>query len=294
MVVEAKRLTGRRHQIAAGLAGMTSRKVARYRARWKADGFDLPPLHFVPVDKPPRSPRTRHRRRVADLPPVDAPAPPAFPFTGPPQITLLHHIWPTSRALVEWHAERLAQADAERRICGIATDPTTIPVDDVRAILGPGWEIFTARNKPKERELTTYRRMLEMIATTDPNAVTLVTQGKGGKAKAVVGAVEWWTEQMYQTVTLNRRGVLKAMAAGASVVGSFRRPGNMLRTAFRWHYSGAFYAFRNARVFDSPKPYRSMWFGIESWPGDYFPHSHSACLFGDDCGNLYKVEQQPR
>lgn len=224
------------------------------------------------------------------------PPPDPFPFTGPPKLTLISHFWPR-KGTWEYHAERLAAISDqfERKVMGIATGKGTENLDTFKAAF-PGWEFFEVANDPKQREVLTYRRLMSMVATDDPDAVIFCHHGKGAQDHTIGNdAVRWWIDSMYDTVLCNPGEVIQAMADGASVVGSLRRHGKMLGARHGWHYSGTYYAFRAARAFPMDSfPLRGTWWATESWPGDYFPLAHSHCLFGDDAGDLYKPDQQPR
>jgi hypothetical protein len=77
--------------------------------------------------------------------------------------------------------------------------------------------------------------------------VTFCAHGKGVQGHNVNSEpVTWWTDAMYDTILHNIDGVINEMRNGAAIVGSFRRHGSQLGTTHRWHYSGTFYAFRNA------------------------------------------------
>lgn len=230
-------------------------------------------------------------------PGVKLPPPDPFPFTAPPRFVLISHLWPR-RGVWQYHSERLAKiADRfERKILGVATDDSTDSMDDVRAAF-PGWEIFEVENNPKLREVATYRVLMPMAAAgSDENTIIVYHHAKGVQAHNVgADAINWWVDAMYRTVIENPTGIVSAMEAGASVVGSFRRSGRMLGTRHQWHFSGTYYAVRAARIHPVTSfPIRGVWWGTESWPGDYFPVEHSHCVFGDDARDLYKPEQQPR
>jgi hypothetical protein len=127
------------------------------------------------------------------------------------------------------------------------------------------------------------------------NDITLCLHGKGSQPHTKNDAIGWWIDAMYETVAYNLDGVIEEMANGAAIVGSFRRHGRFLGTKHNWHYTGTYYAFRNAIAFSNGVPtYRQIWWGTESWSGDHFPISSSACLFGDRANDLYKIDQQPR
>jgi hypothetical protein len=223
--------------------------------------------------------------------------PQPMPFHGEPNLTLLFHVYPTSREVIERHAAWLAPVRDRfhRKLLGVAVSDNTMTVSEVLEILGEDWEVSEVSNNPKLREVKTYKRMLAQLDYDDPDAVTFCAHGKGSQSHTRKNEpVNWWTEAMYRTVLHNIDGVLQHMREGYTVTGSFRRWGRHLGVRHRHHYSGTFYAFRNCLMKGKVSRLRSVWWGTESWPGDCVPFADSACLFGDNCGNMYHKENQPR
>ena len=98
---------------------------------------------------------------------------------------------------------------------------------------------------------------------------------------------------MYQTVVHNWQNVLGKMEQGYPVAGSFLRVGKHLQARHGWHFSGTFYAFRNAVAFQNGVPgFASNFYGTESWPGHHFARHEAACMFGENCGDIYKENPQ--
>lgn len=224
-----------------------------------------------------------------------------LPFTGPPKITLMFHVWSHGEV---WrrHIEKLEPIlpKCDRLLLGVATDKTTYSLEETAAAFGDRWEVFHVENKSSGagksglREVATYSQMLPTISSGQ-NDITLCLHGKGSQGHTVNEVINWWTDAMYETVAYNIEGIVREMENGAAIVGSFRRHGRHLGTKHRWHYTGTFYALRNAIAFSNGHPsYRKIWWGTESFPGDHFPLSSSACLFGDNVNDMYKREQQPR
>ncbi len=242
-----------------------------------------------------RRPASRQRRRPARTPPVVAPPEP-LPFTGEPRLTLISHLWP--RPGWERHLDYLRPIEAQfdRMIVGVAVDDTTDTVERVSDTLGPRWEVRAFRNNAKLREVVTYPHLMQEAATVEINDVTFCHHFKGSQDHTRDSEpIRWWTETMYETVMANPEGVIAAMVDGMALAGSFRRFGRMLDTLYQWHYSGTFYAVRNAKAFGGGvPPFTQRWWGTESWPGDHFAANHAACLFGDNCGDQYKLTEQPR
>jgi hypothetical protein len=212
----------------------------------------------------------------------------------------MFHVWPRGDG---WrrHVEKLQPVidRFDRKLLGIAVDSTTATAAEVAEAFGDGWEIVEVENNPDPRrglrEVETYQLMLPMLET-GVNDITVCAHAKGVQDHTAGSEpITWWTDAMYETVIYNLNGVVGAIRGGAAVVGSFRRHGSDLGVRHHYHFSGTFYAFRSCIAMNNGLPtYRRMWWGTESWPGDYFPLSASHCLFGDRIGDPYKIEEQPR
>tara|TARA_R110000803_G_scaffold115342_1_gene183805 strand:+ start:2164 stop:3351 length:1188 start_codon:yes stop_codon:yes gene_type:complete len=221
------------------------------------------------------------------------------PFTDTPSKTLLCHCWANGN---NWrkHIDLIepVKDDFERKIMSVATGPGTASFEEVKHAFGDSWEYTEYTNDPKKREVLTYTDMMKDVESTDPNEVTFCIHTKGTQdntSKKV--QVQWWTEAMYETVVHNWREVLKKFEEGYNVAGSFRRNGAHFKTRYGWHYTGTFYAFRNSETFSQGVPtYDKQWWGTESWVGQHFSKEESACMFADECGDIYKpskdLEQQ--
>lgn len=214
-------------------------------------------------------------------------------FPGKPALTLLCHCWPNGE---NWrkHVEYLKPVNDvfDRKIMGVATGKNGAGFDEVRLAFGDSWEYIAVENDPKLREVKTYRPMLEMVQSTDENDVTFCIHTKGTQDHTAANPqITWWVEAMYETVVYNWKNVLDEITKGYSIAGSFRRIGGHFKTRYGWHYSGTFYAFRNAAAFPQGVPQISeKWWGTESWPGDHFSLEESACIFADNCGDIYKAD----
>lgn len=252
------------------------------------------------IEQPKKKGRSSKRRvvRVHNSPTI--PSDP-LPFTQSPSITLMFHVWPHGDAWKR-HLEKLAPILpwCDRLMLGVATDKSTYSLSETVAMFGDKWEVFHAENKPSGfgktglREVATYNQMLPELPRGQ-NDITLCLHGKGSQGHTQNDVITWWIDAMYETVAYNIEGIVNEMENGAAIVGSFRRKGRQLGTQHKWHFTGTYYAFRNAIAFSNGVPtYRQIWWGTESWPGDHFPMKSSSCLFGDNAGDLYKLSQQPR
>lgn len=293
-----EQLVGRREQLAdslkiprAVLGSVFGERACRLGAK------GLVSLAIKNAEREPKRQRNARQKRRKIMPPAGSPTiasgPP--PLTNP-RLTLMFHCYPAFGW--QYHAERLQAIIPafDRLLLGVATDETTASVDEVRAAFGDRWEIFetdNVRGKTGLREVATYQLMLPTLAH-ETQDVCFCAHGKGAQQHTQDSdAVAWWIDAMYRTVLENRDGVIEALQT-KWIAGSFRRPGRHLGTRHRWHYSGTYYAFRSMILSQGVPKYQQRWWGTESWPGDHFPLSASACLFGDDAGTLYKVDEQPR
>lgn len=241
-----------------------------------------------------RTRRSRRIRRGRVHRPVNSPIfPYVFQPIEKPKLSLMFHCYPYGE---NWkrHAERLSHIvdRFDHLYLGISTDSRTYTRNDVVDVFGPRWDV-THVIDGNLREVDTYALMLPKLGRTS-NDVTFCAHSKGSQPHTRNDAVDWWIDAMYTTVLENIDEVVELLNENA-IVGSFRRPGDMLRPRYNWHYSGTYYAFRNAALFNNGVPdYRQYWWGTESWPGDHVPYKYSHCIFGDQCDRLYEARNQPR
>lgn len=217
------------------------------------------------------------------------------PFTAKPRLTLIFHCWPNGDGWKR-HVDYLRPIIEvfDRKIMGVATGPGTATLAEVRAAFGDSWEYLEVTNDKSLREVLTYRTMLEMVRSTDENDVTFCLHSKGAQSHTAASRqIQWWTEAMYSTVVHNWQSVLGKMEQGYPVAGSFLRVGKHLQARYGWHFSGTFYAFRNAAAFQNGVPgFASNFYGTESWPGHHFARHEAACMFAENCGDIYKENPQ--
>lgn len=229
-----------------------------------------------------------------------------IPFLSPRAITedtprnLIMHIWPTNNRAWQWNLDQVINRRhlfTGKISIGVAVGPNTASVDTVREYaqaLGPGAEFFSVANNPRIREGATFQKLLESVSK-EKDAITFFCHSKGarhGESFLNSGStIHQWTEAMYSS-SLDRMDVILEQLASFSMTGPFRRFGNFKTPGnHRWHYSGAFYWFRNADVFERNwQRMDRLFFAVESWPGLMFKPEEVACCFADDCGDLYKMD----
>jgi len=228
---------------------------------------------------------------------------PLIPFLSPRPITidtsrnLIMHVWPTSNGAWQWNIDQLI---ARRHVfngrvtIGVAEGPNTATAAEVAeyaAALSPA--VFSVPNNPRIREGATFQKLLQSVQN-DHDSITFFCHSKGARHGEAFGqsgsTLKDWTAAMY-TVCLDDIELIVEQLQSATMTGPFRRFGNFKTPGnHRWHYSGAFYWFRNADVFE--RNWQKMdlfFFAVESWPGLMFRPEEVACCFHDNCGDLYQT-----
>lgn len=264
------------------------------------------------VDRPSRAQlrllarQCRQRRDSAPSPQPQRVAPPPrgplslTPYNGHVVRHLAYHIWPVQNGVWRWNVDKLCERmhvfNGRRRI-GIATDQWTNAPETVEEYfaekLGPDHRIEFVRkaNHKKLGEVVTFPFLIEPLATAATNEIVFYGHAKAVRRPEHPTALKW-TEALYDTLFDDIEGVEQLLLSHA-FAGSFRRQGNFFKSHGNcgWHYSGTFWWFRSHFVFQRDwKRIAKRYGGVESWPGLEFKHEESACVFGDDAGNLYRQD----
>jgi hypothetical protein len=143
------------------------------------------------------------------------------------------------------------------------------------------------------REVVTWRPMLEALGITSMGSreVVFSAHAKGVRHTVREDHIEAWARLMYRSCLDNFAAVepllLSHVFAGSfKRYNNFRTPGNHV-----WHYSGTFYWWRPAEVAKRNwQKVDNKFYGTESWPGHQAARDEAACLFLDDCADLYDRE----
>lgn len=225
------------------------------------------------------------------------------PFLAPRPVTmdtkrnLLMHVWPTGNGAWQWNIDQLIERKhvfTGKIVIGVAEGPNAATADDVAEYAKPlGADVFAVPNNPRIREGATFQKLLGSVKD-DTDSITFFCHGKGARHGQSFGTdgstLKRWTETMYH-VCLDDIEVIVGQLQNSMMTGPFRRFGNFKTPGNnRWHYSGAFYWFRNADVFE--RNWQKMdrfFFAVESWPGLMFTAEEVACCFHDNCGDLYQM-----
>lgn len=230
-----------------------------------------------------------------------------FPASLPPIVPvelkspirhLTCHLWPVkSTGAWQWNCDHLLQHAGlfnGRRIVAIAISKETDPPEVVQEYLkGFTDEFIVVKNNDKLREVTTWVPMLERLENYQSDQdVTFSCHGKGVRHKITpdnAGSTLFrWTSAMVET--LLDHDVTPLLETHA-VVGSFRKASTPQNNSWGlWHYSGAFFWWRNKDVFSRNWRYvPQRFYGTEAWPGIMFRPDEAACVVGDNIGDLYKL-----
>lgn len=211
---------------------------------------------------------------------------------------LLYHIYPvrSATAIWQWNIEELLKRIElfnGNRIVAIALDSETVAPEEVeKAFDGHVTKFIHSTNEKSLREVITFIPLLENNESTDPNDVTFFAHAKGsGRGYGPETCVRAWTKCMYE-VCLDHWELVQESLKSHAMAGAFRRFGQFqTRGSHQWHYSGTFYWFRNRDVYRRNWRYLpNRFWGVEAWPGLMFKPEETACLFHDQCGDLYQWE----
>jgi hypothetical protein len=211
---------------------------------------------------------------------------------------LTYHIWPTTHQdSWRWNLRQLAarwDLFNGRKVLGLAIDKKTVSADAVTAYAASLGMVFdgvvTKTNSRTLREVVTFRPMLELLGITSMGSrdVVFSAHAKGVRHNTREQHIEDWARLMYR-VCLDDFAAVEPHLLANVFAGAFRRfnnfttPGNHV-----WHYSGTFYWWRPAEVARRNwQKIDNRFFGTESWPGHQAARDEAACLFLDDCGDLY-------
>ena len=214
---------------------------------------------------------------------------------------LMFHIWPIKDfGAWQWNCDRLLEHAAcfnGRRVVAIVTDDESEPAEAVREYLKDFTDEFLEfPNDPRLREVVTFVPMLERLeGLQSERDVTFTCHAKAVRHKLTPEqegtTIFRWAGACYETMT--HWEAVRPLLETNGTVGVFRRFNNVPdRKGFGvWHFSGAFYWFRNQDVFRRNWRYvPDRFYGTEAWPGLMFKTSESACVACDNIGDLYNFE----
>lgn len=235
----------------------------------------------------------------------------ALPPAGELRRNLLYHVYPVSgNGAWQWNVARLCRSlhlfDG-KVVVAVARDPESgrLPdpagphppdgarhlapcdtLDDVRRAFGP-WadrvEFVEAENDPSLREVKTFLPLFERVESPDPREITLYAHAKGTTRHRTHRTAARWAEMLYE-VFLDHWPLVEAHLRAWPVTGAFQKTGpgwSRAQSDSDWHYSGSWFAFRNAALFARPDWRRidQFWSGIEPYPSQHFRFAEAGCLF---------------
>jgi len=210
------------------------------------------------------------------------------------------HLWPVNGyGTWQWNCDHLLANAAlfnGRRVVAIVESPEAASADEVKEYLkGFTDEFIVLKNNKTFREVVSWITMLERLEPyQSENDVTFSCHGKCCRHKIGVAdsghTIFSWAKAMYDTC-LDWESVAPLLRTHATV-GSFRKNGVTRRGGFGpWHYTGAFYWWRNRDAYKRNWRYvPNAFFGTEAWPGWLFTRAESAYLVKDNVGDLYQMD----
>lgn len=180
-----------------------------------------------------------------------------------------------------------------KRCVAIATGERMAPADEVRAEFGDcGITFIEVENSPTMRERASFEPLMKLVASTAPEEATFYAHAKGGTTIGNPEGVMYWRNLMYHTL-LDQFERVQSSLREAPVVGTHRLGFHVVYpdglAASDWHFSGAFFWFRNADVFsrDWRAALAPSGWGVEAWPGRMFTIAQSRCLAMESPENPY-------
>lgn len=212
---------------------------------------------------------------------------------------LLYRVYPmTINYSWQWNFQQLAKRwhiFNGRKVLAIGFDSKTVMPDEViryAESLGMQFDsIIRRRNQPDLREVVTWIPSIELLQpeTARPDEIVFTAHSKGVRHNPSSEHIRWWAESMWNVCLDDMESVKRALSVKL-FAGAFRRfnqfafPGNHM-----WHYSGTFYWFRLHDIGNRNWRHVDQFFaGTESWPGAMAARHEGACLFADNCGDLYE------
>jgi hypothetical protein len=222
----------------------------------------------------------------------------ADPFAGEPIVNLHYFIYPRYEDSTRYHLEQIRKyrhlINGRAVVC-VATDANTVHKAVENELESLFDVVYYRANDPKRRELVGFIETLQYFERVTRDEVIVFAHAKG-QQDWTHGAniIRDWCDAMYETTLGNLDAIKDALASGYALAGPFKNIGMFKSTAYRWHYSGTFFAARAHRIFslrDWRTTCRHFW-GSESWVGRHFHADEAACLFSDNTPNgaLYKPE----
>ena len=195
---------------------------------------------------------------------------------------LIMHVYPKSTGL--WRRSvlhvlrRLEQFDG-RRVVSVVIDTSTDRASDVCKAFCGAVDIREVHNTGMW-EMQSFEWLLSQVS--DEQGATFYCHAKGCTKDHNAGSHPW-CDAMAIT-NLDYPALTEYMLANHAIVGSFRNHVGFPLSVSSWHYSGTWYWFRNDALFAPGRdwiPKTMTVYGAESYPGENFNLSQSACLFHD-------------
>jgi SAM-dependent methyltransferase len=223
----------------------------------------------------------------------------AGPRRSPSVRHLAYHVYPRSGS--SWPVRVLRLRESldlfnGRRVIVVVTDETTDTADDVYDLLsGERFTHLELKNDPRKREGLTLAPLFECLDDlVGPEHATLWGHAKG-VTRGNQPNIQRWTETQ-EELLLDYWDVVERLLSEHACCGAFKKLGcgwPASESLSDWHYSGAWFWFRNDQLFTRSdwKLIDSFWGAIESYPSMHWVSEDAASIFGLEevpYMNLYK------
>lgn len=220
------------------------------------------------------------------------------PFTEPTTRHLHFFLYPKFANSVRYHIDQLYKAadifNGKRAVC-VATDSSTCEADFRSAIEDLFTDIQYIENDPNRRETAGFIETLKAVLSDSENEAICFAHGKGQQMHTQNSEmIRKWCDAAYETCVTNWAAVKNAMEEGYPIAGSFKSVGAFKTTAYKWHYSGAFWWARSRAILENEnwEQLCNKWWGTESYVGRHWWPDEGYCLFGDHTGGGSLYDKQ--
>ena len=218
---------------------------------------------------------------------------------------LTFHVYPTKHQdSWKWNLQQLASRWTlfnGKKVVGVAVDQKTAKTSEVIEYANSIGVVFDQviekTNSRSLREVITWHPMLDAIGMEGMTAddVVFSCHAKGVRHQSRESHIEAWASLMYQSC-LDFMPTVESLMQSHVAAGSFKRYG-MFNTIGnnQWHYSGTFFWWKPHELFR--RNWRKIdrrFFGTESWLGLHLQKDEAACVFLDNCGDLYHKDYWER
>lgn len=213
------------------------------------------------------------------------------------QFNLIYHIY-APQGNKTWmdnidYLKRYIHIFNNKKIVNIATGEGLCSPEEIRKYFNdPTIQFIETPNDPKLGEVAGFKKLLERVYSLDPNEATFYAHAKGAshRKKRCPKTIRMWYECMYKYNLQNPKEIEDILTESACC-GCFKynkkwneiAPWALPDIPFSdWHYSGTFFWFNNAKIFNKDWGYIAQnTHGTEAYLSKFFSREESFCIFLD-------------